>query len=530
MSPQWFLIKRIGKILLILFLVGSQQFCGSAEIQYEADELIVGKDGVEFTEKEKEKEKDSISNDHPSTIVSATPSGFKSIRIEFSKPVEKELAENMQYSISPDRVPGISVVSAELDSQDDSIVHLTLSHPMLPIEYTLSVEDPAMVNGSANALISDGEVTFQGNGRVAFATKSTGTGDLSTWAYSDETDGLEGADKVCQTEAELAGLTGEFKAWMSNGLQSARDRLSPNPGPWIRTDGFPLVLSFDDLLRKGVMVPLVYHADGTRAPDQGIGTQGPILGAPFDPNVTRAFTGTSTSGFSAAGNCNAWSSTEGTARFAVTVRAGRYWSRWTIVGNGCSKTARLFCFQTGEGPKISDIQTKGKLVFLSSISVNGNFGSSFYADGASGIQAGDNICKNLADRAGIPNANNFKALVSAPGNDVRSRIQSDGPWAMKNGVLVAQNKADLFDGSLFTSIRIDENGIEKTSFLDPWTGSTPAGLADEFTCQGWDVNIDNIGSVRGLVGANMHADAEWTEYLSFGVSCSRSQPLYCIED
>lgn len=57
---------------------------------------------------------------------------------------------------------------------------------------------------------------------VVFTTKASSNGDLG---------GLDGADERCTTYAHAAGLSGTFRAWLSDSMTDAIDRV-PEDGPW----------------------------------------------------------------------------------------------------------------------------------------------------------------------------------------------------------------------------------------------------------------------------------------------------------
>jgi hypothetical protein len=58
-----------------------------------------------------------------------------------------------------------------------------------------------------------------------FVTSTTYTGDLG---------GLASADALCQAKATSSGLSGTFRAWLSDGATSAYDRTT-GAGPWYTT-------------------------------------------------------------------------------------------------------------------------------------------------------------------------------------------------------------------------------------------------------------------------------------------------------
>nr|MBA3500495.1 hypothetical protein [Deltaproteobacteria bacterium] len=69
--------------------------------------------------------------------------------------------------------------------------------------------------------------------------------------------GLTGADAKCQAEAMAANLTGTYKAWLSDITGSPSTRFTKSTiVPYVRTDGFLLAQSFDDLTDGTIAGPI----------------------------------------------------------------------------------------------------------------------------------------------------------------------------------------------------------------------------------------------------------------------------------
>ena len=60
--------------------------------------------------------------------------------------------------------------------------------------------------------------------------------------------GLAGADAKCAVRAAAGGLTGTFKAWLSDSHRSAGARLTHSTGSYSLVDGTLVVASWDDLV------------------------------------------------------------------------------------------------------------------------------------------------------------------------------------------------------------------------------------------------------------------------------------------
>jgi hypothetical protein len=192
----------------------------------------------------------------PPTVASVEPVDYTHVDVTFSEEVDPTAAERLaNYALTPTRFSGQSISAVSLASA--AVVRLTFSEPLFPIAYTVTVSG---VNDTAgNGMAGEETAQFTGNGKVAFITAATETGDLSSWDDAGGQSGLPAADAVCQAEAEAAGFVGTFKAWLSDTFTDAKERIGMTSGPWIRTDGFPFTTSMTALLTEHeVLVPLRY--------------------------------------------------------------------------------------------------------------------------------------------------------------------------------------------------------------------------------------------------------------------------------
>ena len=90
--------------------------------------------------------------------------------------------------------------------------------------------------------------------KFVFVTSTLSDGDLG---------GLEGADMECNVLAEIAGLPGEFVAWLSTASVDAVERLTGYDGPWFNTNGGFVAASLADLTRGTIRSEVEYDEDGT---------------------------------------------------------------------------------------------------------------------------------------------------------------------------------------------------------------------------------------------------------------------------
>jgi hypothetical protein len=159
-----------------------------------------------------------------------------------------------------------------------------------------------------------------------------------------------------------------------------------------------------------------------------------------------------------------------------------------------------------------------KTVFVSSSTQAGNLG---------GLAGGDAICQGLADAASL--GGTYMAWLSDSTASPATRFTPwNGPYERVDGVRVADNWADLLDGSLAATISINENGATAIGYVQ--TGTDPAGLGVYTTpgpyCQDWTSDAGAAVStiMRGYSG---EAGVNWTNAGIAG--CANVIRIYCFE-
>jgi hypothetical protein len=164
-------------------------------------------------------------------------------------------------------------------------------------------------------------------------------------------------------------------------------------------------------------------------------------------------------------------------------------------------------------------------VFVTSEGFDGDFGGTQgTGDGQAG---GDTACTDAATGLG----GNWTAWLGKGSCgaclDARDRIR-DGEYQLLDGTVVANDKADLTDGTLDNPINIDENGDPVDAQV--WTGTDPDGTGDTGpgTCQVWSTDADTI---RGSHGDSSETNGAWTDaVLGGGITCDTLARLYCFAD
>jgi hypothetical protein len=156
---------------------------------------------------------------------------------------------------------------------------------------------------------------------------------ITSQAYAPVVDfgSLEDADGICQQRATDAGLSGTYKAWLSDEFESPSLRFSQSAAPYVLTDGTLVAAGWSDL--TDCTNPNCLHhpinLDENQAPAAG----------------DYAWTGTTETGEVdlAEGTCVGWTSTD------YGGGAGRVESigSWTSIlyGRYCGLSLHLYCFE-----------------------------------------------------------------------------------------------------------------------------------------------------------------------------------------
>jgi hypothetical protein len=139
-----------------------------------------------------------------------------------------------------------------------------------------------------------------------------------------------------------------------------------------------------------------------------------------------------------------------------------------------------------------------------------------------GLAGADSLCASEASAAGI--GAEFKAWLSTDELAAADRlVQSEAPYVLVDGSLVADDWADLTDGAIETRINLDAAGVERAG--DVWTGTLPTGLSyvGQGDCDGFTNGTDGVA----LCGSTQSINTAWTASQLPG--CSTRLRLYCVE-
>jgi hypothetical protein len=159
-------------------------------------------------------------------------------------------------------------------------------------------------------------------------------------------------------------------------------------------------------------------------------------------------------------------------------------------------------------------------VFLSSATYDG------FIAAAGGLGGADGACQTLALTEGLPE--NYRAWLSdSTGNAIDRIFDGDGAsFRLANGTIIADNWADLIDGTLDAPINLDEGGNDPGGTSAVWTATDLAGTLTGTHCSDWSSasNGDN-----GLIGEASATDATWTDVQGSN-DCDQERRLYCFAE
>lgn len=320
--------------------------------------------------------------------------------------------------------------------------------------------------------------------------------------------GVGGADQICNDLADTAGLSGYFKAWISNeGNSDPLDRFDQGAveyqlvnGTKVADDWADLVSCTGSCLDAGINL----DEDGNA------------------PSGTRAWTDVrSDGGDDTGGNCSDWMA--GTAGFNGQYGIiGATDSTWTDSSGGvpCNNTYHLYCVQqldpAAAGPD-------DKTVFVTSNTYTGGQ--------LQGHGGADSLCQQAAVSAGLSGP--FRAWLATQGeSDPENKFsQSTTPYRRTDGVKVADDYTDLTDcgsgsgGCLDAAILYDEFGTLVSGLERVWTSVQSSGADSSNDCTQWTSNSNGFTGDVGITGA-IHDD--WTNF-DTADTCDLANRLYCLE-
>lgn len=158
----------------------------------------------------------------------------------------------------------------------------------------------------------------------------------------------------------------------------------------------------------------------------------------------------------------------------------------------------------------------GKCVFVTSTTRTGNLG---------GVSGADTFCQSAGSGLG----GTYKAWLgeSNPNDPQSDFTESATPYILVNGTIIANDWADLTDGTLAAPINIDETGTTRSG--EVWSNvNTDGTTINTDDCNNWS-SATNLYS--GNWGNSYSTNSNWTNAFNDGVACGfpTARRLYCFE-
>jgi hypothetical protein len=152
---------------------------------------------------------------------------------------------------------------------------------------------------------------------------------VSSTVYGGKIGGLVGADFLCQDLAESAGLSGTYKAWLSDDIASPSTRFVRSKGPYVLVNGKRIADNWKDLTDGSLKIPINVTQAGSKAADStSVWTYTKADGAAIDANTN---------------NCGNWAAATGDGDVGSETSRN---ATWTDNGAAaCNTGQHLYCFQ-----------------------------------------------------------------------------------------------------------------------------------------------------------------------------------------
>lgn len=169
-----------------------------------------------------------------------------------------------------------------------------------------------------------------------------------------------------------------------------------------------------------------------------------------------------------------------------------------------------------------------KRVFVTSQTYNGDLKTAG-GSSTSGLDGADRLCQGRAGVAGL--GGTWIAWLSTDTVNAKDRI-SDGIYKRMDLAVIANNKADLLDGSIANDISINENGNPVNSSTNEfvWTGTLTDGTGSYNLCTSWRNGFNGPSGKVGYIpvsSAQPATNYRWTNYVDY--LCGATLRLYCFE-
>lgn len=168
-----------------------------------------------------------------------------------------------------------------------------------------------------NSLIATVPLVVVPISKFVFVSAATTDGNLG---------GVAGGDALCQSEANAAGLSGTYRAWLSDSTSSPATTFNPfTVGPYVSPIGEEIAADWADLTDGSLQAPIGRTA-------AGVSVSGFV------------WTGTLSDGTASGESCDDWSSTSGDGSGGAATQTSSNWTEF-VSGLSCMGELRIYCFE-----------------------------------------------------------------------------------------------------------------------------------------------------------------------------------------
>ena len=246
------------------------------------------------------------------------------------------------------------------------------SGPIADLSYNFSSD----VNGwlASGTVASDGSVTWSGGATLSEAThtfsldisymgQSVCTDSIqvtieqpvltithknvfvTSQAHTGDFGGLSGADSFCQSLAMSAGLSGTYKAWLSDSTGSPSIRFTPSSVPYRLVDGTTIANDWNDLTDGTINSPINLDEYGNAA------SSSMVFSFTMTDGTAGVFQSASSNCYGGDCHCNNWTNANGQGSPTPGSAVGQPnetdddWTDYSYY-NGCGPTGQpIYCFE-----------------------------------------------------------------------------------------------------------------------------------------------------------------------------------------
>ncbi len=346
-------------------------------------------------------------------------------------------------------------------------------------------EDGNTVSGDGcSSDCRDEDLLCGGDGCTMFSTSTTTQGAMG---------GFNGADAICAARAAVAGLPGRYIAWLgSRDYQgtSARGRLAPASGPFVRTCGGSIATDLDDLLDGSISNPIQCDENGNSVSATGVWTG---TAADGEPNYS----------------CSDWTTTAGQGASGDESASG---PAWTQLGDAsglrsCSDPRRLYCVEQENPPTCGNgILEQGEICDDGNI-VNGDGCNDSCSDCGDGIVGPTEACDDGDATEG--DGCDTNCTLSACGNGIVAPTETcdDGGTVSNDGCSADCHVEYCGDGILNDNGETCEDGNTVSGDGCSSTCQDERHLCGGDGCTMFVTSTTQQGNLGGFAGADAICNA-----------------------